>query len=75
MKNNTIVTTDESWGGERAMPLRPCPFCGDEDVQGESGLGLHYILCLNCGAMGPNALALSAAGKRWNHREEADDAG
>ena len=45
--------------------LRPCPFCGGEEI--EAGT-VGYAYCLNCDAEGPRAKTKAAAIKAWNYR-------
>ena len=46
--------------------LRPCPFCGSDN------LGLSEIFrvhCYGCGAEGPARSRMESAAKQWNRRE------
>ncbi len=58
-------------GGEVSARIKPCPFCGGEDVRQMSG----FIRCFDCLADGPfcveeNALALT----RWNKVQAKSEA-
>ena len=53
--------------------LKPCPFCGSDEIGREdfaSGGALVSLLCLNCGAIGPIAYALDEAFTKWNRRAD-----
>lgn len=49
--------------------LKPCPFCGGEDlsisVEG-------YVYCGNCDATGPSEFSPEQAEEHWNTRAAAD---
>jgi len=56
-----------------------CPFCASDLTRIESwviGKGLpsehkeHAVMCLHCGAMGPNDLGKSGAIEMWNMRRK-----
>ena len=62
--------------------LRPCPFCGGNDVSLSFNVGSTFVECEDCGACGPNDSidetgdgALAARG--WNSapREQGGDCG
>ena len=62
--------------------MKNCPFCShdqsrvDERVVSEGRPAEHKecaVMCLNCGAFGPNALGYYSAEKMWNMRRELDD--
>jgi len=37
-----------------AVPIKPCPFCGDGDPQiTEVAKGVHAVVCNGCGCTGP----------------------
>ena len=60
--------------------LRPCPFCGSEDVKLWSGNWEGYAICLDCGAEGPKVEVDDAgvqmrdkiAAKLWGTRTHDD---
>lgn len=53
--------------------LKPCPFCGSEDIREHSGYPLHYwiVKCKHCGAKicvyGSHQQAVSFWNRRTNH--------
>ena len=71
--------TAESRGSHKRAKTKLCPFCAYDETRIESwtvyeGLpGEHpeyAVMCLNCGAFGPNDLGISGAEKMWNLRRE-----
>lgn len=63
------------------MKLKPCPFCGSEDLS-KIIRGQPWVECLNCGATGPDPLhgwnsraqhdvIIAAAKDVWNDRHES----
>lgn len=53
--------------------LKPCPFCGSDEIGREdfaSGGELITLRCLNCGAIGPITYKFDAALATWNRRAE-----
>ena len=57
-----------------AAPVKPCPFCGMRPAENldnqwtEIGGYYQQIICLPCGAAGPQATTEDAAWKAWNER-------
>ena len=50
--------------------LKPCPFCGYEDVRLRSNITLdHYVWCYKCGTSGPHEDLTEEAARRWNERD------
>jgi Lar family restriction alleviation protein len=52
------------------IELKPCPFCGSEDLDIESGYDHAYVICERCETEGPaisNGSALEAC-EAWNTR-------
>lgn len=45
--------------------LKPCPFCGSEDVYSYDP---EWVTCPNCGAEGPPEVTCELAIKSWNCR-------
>lgn len=46
--------------------LKPCPFCGSEEVELHKG---HFtVYCIACGAEGARFVSDENAVKGWNHR-------
>ena len=59
--------------------LKPCPFCGSEDVtlntqEGWDGLVLFYVRCGNCCASSAFCADSERATAAWNKRIEAEQA-
>ena len=55
------------------VPKKPCPFCACPNVRIESwerGHTEYAVMCLNCGAFGPNDLGKSGAVEAWDMRRE-----
>jgi len=59
--------------------IKQCPFCASKDtevrkfVAQEGSPGKHFehaVMCLNCGAYGPNDLGESGAIEAWNMRRK-----
>jgi hypothetical protein len=50
--------------GLRVVELKPCPFCGSEDLDSESTNHTRYIRCQNCSASG---------GHSFDHEEDNCD--
>ena len=46
------------------MEIKPCPFCGSEDVKYNSLAGC--VMCKDCHSYGPNAAKEENAVKKWN---------
>lgn len=54
--------------------LKPCPFCAYDNADVIDWQALDHteyaVLCLNCGAQGPNDLGKSGAREAWNRRRK-----
>lgn len=50
--------------------LKPCPFCGSEDIAFDFGIGrgVAYAYCCNCGAESISRASASEAANDWNRR-------
>jgi Lar family restriction alleviation protein len=48
--------------------LKPCPFCGSEDVRRTKTEEFRWILCHKCGCSSTFAKSPSVAIRRWNRR-------
>lgn len=48
------------------MNLRPCPFCGSDDVT--VSWYLRCIICLDCDTRGPADESMKIAVEKWNSR-------
>lgn len=44
--------------------LKPCPYCGSEDLAEDTGGNSVFIRCKKCGAFGPN----HTDNRHWNTR-------
>lgn len=51
------------------IEVKPCPFCGSEDVRHDSAMGFPYLFCAKCDAYGPPAQSDAHAVEAWNRRE------
>ena len=57
------------------IELKPCPFCGSEDVDGGEFLPfgipsvVPMVACDNCGCRGPFAATEEEAIEKWNDRK------
>lgn len=53
------------------MKLKPCPFCGEEDleIKQTTNDSNYFILCLYCGMRGPWAFLEINAIELWNLRK------
>lgn len=50
--------------------LKPCPFCGGDDLlASERDRGGYQVICL-CGATGPLEDTIEEAGEAWNRRDD-----
>lgn len=51
------------------MELKPCPFCGDTNIEIASENGdFWYAFCNRCLCEGPNVLSIKDAIYEWNDR-------
>ena len=49
--------------------LKPCPFCGGEDIEEISNWPLSWAkFCVDCGGEGPSAFTSKRAKTLWNSR-------
>lgn len=48
--------------------LKPCPFCGSDNVRMDTDYGVYFVLCVNCQTEGPDDPDKSTAIKLWNGR-------
>ena len=48
--------------------LKPCPFCGCEDIYSSIHIVDAKILCPECGARGPSEHSIEDASNAWNSR-------
>ena len=56
---------------EPELGLKPCLFCESKyvRVEGDSGGGYVWLMCLDCGTTGPSALNRWDATQWWNDRK------
>lgn len=50
--------------------IKPCPFCGSEDIVVCDKGDAWSLYCWDCGAIGPTEKHRSDAIDAWNHRIE-----
>ena len=51
------------------MKLKPCPFCGSDDLEtGDNGYGYYTVYCRKCGASRTWYQGVIPAQKGWNTR-------
>lgn len=48
--------------------IKPCPFCGSEDVEVFPNYGRYFAACCDCGSEGPNKERKEEAIRKWNQR-------
>lgn len=48
--------------------LKPCPFCGSNNVQLVIQEASRWVECLNCETQGPLAKTKNWATRKWNRR-------
>ena len=48
--------------------LKPCPFCGSDDVEALDMEGKHYAVCYDCALEGPFHKSRAAVIAAWNTR-------
>jgi len=49
--------------------LKPCPFCGGDQIGVDRFDGSYNCDCLDCGAEGPICKSEKIAANRWNTRK------
>jgi Lar family restriction alleviation protein len=50
--------------------LRPCPFCGSQDLWINGDFDPKFVVCQGCSAFGPTAPTITQATNRWNRRPD-----
>jgi len=80
-RNDKAVTMKEilDWLKEEQVELKPCPFCGSDDIDFGINYGtlkeFDYVECQNCGAeihaIHQNGKCIAAI-DAWNRRAEDD---
>lgn len=48
--------------------LKPCPFCGNEEVEMLECVGTFIVCCPKCYATGPEGTTENQTIKKWNRR-------
>ena len=46
--------------------MKPCPWCGHDDLVESNNYPWNQIECINCGAMGPISRHCSDSREKWN---------
>ena len=58
----------------KEMKLKPCPFCGREDIRAKimnhEGYDVGIVFCINCGAQIRAFNSQAEAIEAWNRRAE-----
>lgn len=54
------------------MKLRPCPFCGSDNLLREHADEIFYVVCDGCSGIGAEAETAEWADIKWNRREKAE---
>lgn len=49
--------------------LKPCPFCGGEDVSSVRFVGMFFVRCENCRARSGMSEYMEEAAELWNGRK------
>lgn len=52
----------------KGKPVRPCPFCGDDEIHLVEEGGIHWCCCTSCGVEGPARDSRSGAVAKWQAR-------
>lgn len=56
--------------------LKPCPFCGNNGPEFDTGGGTcRWVICNDCGTEGPSADSKRQAAARWNERVHVEHGG
>ena len=63
------MTIQAEGGAPMSQTLKPCPFCGNEDVLEHGDSDFWWIGCGQCHAEGPTG-KLDDAIAAWNHRTD-----
>ena len=50
------------------LKLCKCPFCGSKHIKSDYMTGKFWLVCDDCGSMGPNGKNLEQAIDAWNKR-------
>lgn len=55
---------------DRDKPIKPCPFCGSEEVDIVlNDIDNYYVLCIGCGSCGRDEKRVEKAIAAWNCRD------
>ena len=53
------------------MTLKPCPFCGSEELDIDfNAADKYFVYCIGCGASGRDERTIEKAKEVWNRRYE-----
>ena len=55
----------------KPLPLKPCPFCGSDDVLFYGLVHDCMVICKNCTSQGPARADQEGAAEAWNRRADA----
>lgn len=55
------------------MEIKPCPFCGSEELYADNGFLKKYVFCRNCHAYGPSGETEEEAIRLWNHAPRIEE--
>ena len=50
--------------------LKPCPFCGSNDVEAVQDYGKGFVECYSCGTFGPDSRHGVTEQDKWNTRQD-----
>ena len=53
--------------------IKPCPFCGNENVEANDRRIYAQVTCGRCDAAGPCCNDLEEAIERWNHAPRVEE--
>ena len=65
----TAIPTGHSGQSNPQPKLKPCPFCGSENVRDNYDSGYFWVECVDCGCDGPRSFEnYEWAIEKWNRR-------
>ena len=72
---NAIANWFRAWRNRVNNNLKPCPFCGSNNVSKLEGIcNYYYVKCLACSCIGPKHDSRRQSVKAWNKREQINNA-